>query len=109
MHTVRAQLDFSSRRELEWDFSKWLTQQAGAIFPQLFWPTVCFLNIYCLQGERFCCFTSNTSSHQEEKERQKQVGAGESWFDGGRRADVWMGKREKEGQKWRKTAVGEMC
>lgn len=86
MLTVRVWLGFSSRTVLEWDFSKWLTQQARAIFSSFFYgPTVCFVNIMPA-GRAFCCFTSNASSHQDE-ERQKPVGVG---------VDVWMGMKEGE-------------
>lgn len=73
-HTV-LRLGFSSRTELEWDFSKWLTQQAGAVFP-LFWPTLCFVNIM-LAGSAFSRFTANTSSLQDDNRQ-----TGNSWLDG---------------------------
>lgn len=74
MHTV-LRLGFSSWTELEWDFSKWLTQQAGAVFP-LFWPTLCFVNIM-LAGSAFSRFTANTSSLQDDNRQ-----TGNSWLDG---------------------------
>ena len=48
-------------------------------------------------GRAFCCFTSNTSSHQEEASSRKVGKEEKSWVDGGVGGDVCLGGRTQKG------------
>lgn len=75
MHTV-LRLGFSSRTELEWDFSKRLTQQACSFYPLILADGVlCAYNAY---RESVLLF------HFEQQAREiQEIGVKKSWVDGG--------------------------
>lgn len=101
MHTV-LRLGFSSRTELEWDFSKRLTQQACSFYPLILADGV--LRAYNAYRDSILLF----HFEQQVREMRERGVEKKGWVDGSVGGGGRRRKRRTQGEKGKKRAGGEL-